>query len=102
MFLWSPVTFPILQQQRGGSKCPTQCPPGKNGIPVRLSLSLSFSVYQFKFFPCIKRDVDKLILFKRENKEFPVFPANQEPPDKMDFREKEDRQEKTETTYEWI
>lgn len=41
-------------------------------------------------------------LFKRENKEFPVFPANQEPPDKMDFREKEDRQEKTETTYELI
>lgn len=34
----------------------------------------------------------------QENKEFPVFPANQEPPDKMDFREKEDRQEKTETT----
>lgn len=33
----------------------------------------------------------------RENKEFPVFPANQEPPDKMDFREKGDRQEKTET-----
>lgn len=66
------------------------------------STSLSLSLYQFKFFLCIKRDVDKLILFKRENKEFPVFPANQEPPDKMDFREKEDRQEKTETTYELI
>lgn len=33
----------------------------------------------------------------RENQEFPDFPANQEPPGKMDFREKGDQQEKTET-----
>lgn len=64
-----------------------------------------FIWYRYKGFIIlcfIKRDVDKFILFKRENKEFLVFLVNQEFLDKMDFWEKEDWQEKMEMMYELI